>query len=64
MSNKDIAFSTMRKKFALAGASLLSGALLIGGVLIAPTTAGAASNSIPAAQKKFARSRCARRRSR
>jgi hypothetical protein len=54
MSNKDIAFSAMRKKFALAGASLLSGALLIGGVLIAPTAAGAASNTIPAAQKKFA----------
>jgi hypothetical protein len=53
MSNKDITCSALRKKFALAGASLLSGALLIGGVLIAPTAAGAASNSIPAAQKKF-----------
>ena len=53
MSNQDIAFSTLRKKFAVAGASLLSGALLIGGVLIAPTAAGAASNGIPAAQQKL-----------
>src|SRR6185312_8456175 len=53
MSNRDIAFSTMRKKLALAGASFLSGALLIGGVLIAPTAAGADGNTIPAAQKKL-----------
>jgi ribose transport system substrate-binding protein len=53
MSKQDFACSSARKRFAVAGASLLSGALLVGGVLIAPTTAGADSNAIPAAQKKL-----------
>lgn len=54
MSSQDISFSAVRKKLTIAGASLLTGALLIGGVLIAPTGAGAASSgSIPAATKKY-----------
>ncbi len=53
MSKEGIFLYSMRKKLAVAGASLLSGALLVGGVLIAPTAAGADSNAIPAAQQKL-----------